>query len=168
MTTPDIFDLVYDFNDKAGLIEAGYDDFRESAFQVEEAIENFSLESVRTKLENSHPYYSQYPSYEPATAKDVARALLLHCTKPVDGSTYSITDVDRLDKACDAIIFAIGSMAKLGLSPEQMRQALDTVAKANLAKLSMPKDEHGKLMKPVDWEQYAPEVQLQAILEQRQ
>ena len=165
MTTPDIFDLVYDFNDKAGLIEAGYDDFRESAFQVEEAIENFSLESVRTKLENSHPYYSQCPSYEPATAKDVARALLLHCTKPVDGSTYSITDVDRLDKACDAIIFAIGSMAKLGLSPEQMRQALDIVAKANLAKLSMPKDEYGKLTKNPDF--IGPEKELQKLLDER-
>ena len=58
-------------------------------------------------------------------------------------------------------------MTKLGLSPEQMRQALDTVANANLAKLSMPKDEHGKLMKPVDWEQYAPEKELQLILDKR-
>ena len=58
-------------------------------------------------------------------------------------------------------------MAKLGLSPEQMRQALDIVAKANLAKLSMPKDEHGKLIKPANWEQYAPEAQLQALLNQQ-
>ena len=33
-------------------------------------------------------------------------------------------------------------------------------------KLSMPKDEHGKLMKPANF--VGPEIQLQTILEQRQ
>ena len=153
MTIPDIFDLVYDFNDKAGLIEAGYDDFRESAFQIEEALEGFNIAELSRNV-------TDY-SYSTDSAKELARYILTN-------ERFTGTDVDRLDKACDAIIFAIGSMAKLGLSPEQMRQALDIIANANLAKLSMPKDEHGKLMKPADWEQYAPEVQLQAILEQRQ
>ena len=153
MTTPDIFDLVYDFNDKAGLIKAGYSDFRESAFQIEEALEGFNIAELSRNITDY-----RYPT---DSAKELARYILAD-------ERFTGTDVDRLDKACDAIIFAIGSMAKLGLSPEQMRQALDTVANANRAKLSMPKDEHGKLMKPVDWEQYAPEVQLQAILEQRQ
>ena len=58
-------------------------------------------------------------------------------------------------------------MAKLGLSPEQMRQALDIVANANLAKLSNIKiDSSGKLLKDSNF--IGPEVQLQAILEQRQ
>ena len=153
MTTPDIFDLVYDFNDKAGLIKAGYSDFRESAFQIEEALEGFNIAELSRNITDY-----RYPT---DSAKELARYILAD-------ERFTGTDVDRLDKACDAIIFAIGSMAKLGLSSEQMRQALDIVANANLAKLSMPKDEHGKLMKPVDWEQYAPEVQLQAILEQRQ
>lgn len=152
MTTLDIFDLVYDFNDKAGLIKAGYDDFRESAFQIEEALEGFNIAELSRNV-------TDY-SYSTDSAKELARYILTN-------ERFTGTDVDRLDKACDAIIFAIGSMAKLGLSPEQMRQALDIVAKANLAKLSMPKDEHGKLTKPTNWEQYAPEAQLQALLNQQ-
>ena len=152
MTTLDIFDLVYDFNDKAGLIEAGYDDFRESAFQIEEALEGFNIVELSRNI-------TDY-SYSTDSAKELARYILTN-------ERFTGTDVDRLDKACDAIIFAVGSMAKLGLSPEQMRQALDIVAKANLAKLSMPKDEHGKLIKPANWEQYAPEAQLQALLNQQ-
>ena len=35
----------------------------------------------------------------------------------------------------------------------------------NKTELSMPKDEHGKLTKPADWEQYAPEKELQLILD---
>ena len=76
-----------------------------------------------------------------------------------------ITDVDRLDKAIDAIVFAIGSIAKLGLSPAQITRAIDVVTEANLQKLSMPKDEHGKLMKPKGF--VGPEAKLQAILDER-
>lgn len=150
MTTLDIFDLVYDFNDKAGLIKAGYDDFRESAFQIEEALEGFNIAELSRNV-------TDY-SYSTDSAKELARYIL-------NNERFTGTDVDRLDKACDAIIFAIGSMAKLGLSPEQMRQALDIVAKANLAKLSMPKDEHGKLIKPANF--VGPEAQLQALLNQQ-
>ncbi len=152
MTTLDIFDLVYDFNDKAGLIKAGYDDFRESAFQIEEALEGFNIAELSRNV-------TDY-SYSTDSTKELARYILTN-------ERFTGTDVDRLDKACDAIIFAIGSMAKLGLSPEQMRQALDIIANANLAKLSMPKDEYGKLIKPANWEQYAPEAQLQALLNQQ-
>ena len=35
----------------------------------------------------------------------------------------------------------------------------------NKTELSMPKDEFGKLTKPADWEQYAPETKLQALLD---
>ena len=152
--TPDIFDLVYYFNDKAGLIEAGYDDFRESAFQVEEAIEGLDLHELALFLHG--PEYTGE-----VTSKVLSRSIIAACY-----TKQPVPDVDRLDKACDAIIFAIGSMAKLGLSPEQMRQALDIVAKANLAKLSMPKDEHGKLIKPANF--VGPEVQLQTLLNQQQ
>lgn len=150
MTTLDIFDLVYDFNDKAGLIKAGYDDFRESAFQIEEALEGFNIAELSRNVTDCR--------YSTDSAKELARYILTN-------ECFTGTDVDRLDKACDAIIFAIGSMAKLGLSPEQMRQALDIVAKANLAKLSMPKDEHGKLIKPTNF--VGPEAQLQALLNQQ-
>lgn len=152
MTTPDVFDLVYDFNDKAGLIKAGYSDSRESAFQIEEALEGFNIAELSRNITDYR--------YSTDSAKELARYILTD-------ECFIGTDVDRLDKACDAIIFAVGSMAKLGLSPEQMRQALDIVVKANLAKLSMPKDEYGKLTKPTDWEQYAPEKELQLILDKR-
>ena len=151
MTTLDIFDLVYDFNDKAGLIKAGYDDFRESAFQIEEALEGFNI----AELSNNVTDYS----YSTDSAKELARYIVMH-------ERFTGTNVDRLDKACDAIIFAIGSMAKLGLSPEQMRQALDIVAKANLAKLSNIKiDSSGKLLKDSNF--IGPEERLQKILNER-
>ena len=151
MTTLDIFDLVYDFNDKAGLIKAGYDDFRESAFQIEEALEGFNIVELSRNI-------TDY-SYSTDSAKELARYILTN-------ERFTGTDVDRLDKACDAIIFAIGSMAKLGLSPEQMRQALDIVAKANLAKLSNIKiDSSGKLLKDSNF--IGPEERLQKILNER-
>ena len=151
MTTPDIFDLVYDFNSKAGLLEAGYDDFRESAFQIEEALEGFNIAELSRNI-------TDY-SYSTDSAKELARYILTN-------ERFTGTNVDRLDKACDAIIFAIGSMAKLGLSPEQMRQALDIVAKANLAKLSNIKiDSSGKLLKDSSFT--GPEAQLQTLLNQQ-
>ena len=151
MTIPDIFDLVYDFNDKAGLIKAGYDDFRESAFQIEEALEGFNIAELSRNV-------TDY-SYSTDSAKELARYILTN-------ERFTGTDVDRLDKACDAIIFAIGSMAKLGLSPEQMRQALDIVANANLAKLSNIKiDSSGKLLKDSSF--IGPEERLQEILNER-
>ena len=154
MTTPDVFDLVYDFNDKAGLLEAGYSDFRESAFQIEEALEGHDLYELALFLHG--------PEYDgDVTAKALSRSIVGACY-----TKHQIPDVDRLDKACDAIIFAIGSMAKLGLPPEQMRQALDIVAKANLAKLSNIKiDSSGKLLKDSSF--IGPEAQLQALLNQQ-
>ena len=77
----------------------------------------------------------------------------------------SISDVDRLDKACDAVVFAVGSMAKLGLNAQQITKALNIVMKANNQKLSMPKDEHGRLMKPDSF--VGPEAELQKLLDER-
>ena len=151
MTTPDVFDLVYDFNDKAGLIKAGYSDSRESAFQIEEALEGFNIAELSRNITDYR--------YSTDSAKELARYILTD-------ECFIGTDVERLDKACDAIIFAIGSMAKLGLSPEQMRQALDIVVKANLAKLSNIKiDSSGKLLKDSNF--IGPEERLQEILNER-
>ena len=83
----------------------------------------------------------------------------------MDSKPTNIPDVDRLDKACDAVVFAIGSMAKLGLTPAQIIEAMNIVTEANLQKLSMPKDEHGKLTKPANF--VGPETKLQAILDKR-
>jgi predicted HAD superfamily Cof-like phosphohydrolase len=74
-----------------------------------------------------------------------------------------VSDVDRLDKACDAVVYAIGSIAKLGLDHHGITKALNIVNAANKAKLGMPRDEHGKLLKPDNF--VGPEAQLQELLD---
>jgi hypothetical protein len=140
-----IIEQVYDFNQQAGLLGKGYSDTLESAFQIEEALEGFNI----------YPLAERFGC--DAEPKLMARAFM----SEVDGE---LSDVDRLDKACDAVIFALGSMAKLGLTPSQIERALSTVTAANLQKLGMPRDEKGKLMKPDNY--IGPEAALQQILEE--
>lgn len=150
---------IYDFNLKAGLLEKGYDDFLESSFQIEEALEGFnSLEHLGKLLTKDDSYCGTSP-------KELSR-IIVAATLDKELSGYEdITDVDRLDKACDAVVFAVGSMAKLGLNPNQITRALNAVMNSNLAKLSMPKDSYGKLTKPDDF--IGPESKLQKILDER-
>ncbi len=75
-----------------------------------------------------------------------------------------IPDVDRFDKAIDAIYFAIGSMHKLGLSPYQIVEGIQVVHEANIAK-SGEKDSNGKVIKTNDF--LEPEPRLQEILDKR-
>ena len=131
----------------AGNAAKPYDDFLESSFQIEEALEGYEIEYGFT--------------VDLDTPKEMSRTIV-RAQGPFIG-----TDVDRLDKAIDAIVFAVGSIAKLGLTPPQIREAIEIVTTANLQKISMPKDEFGKLTKPADWEQYAPETKLQELLDRR-
>lgn len=149
---PNFIQEIYDFNKQAGLLEKGYDDFLESSFQIEEALEGFNLITLTSILSPNDKYL--HP-------KELSRIILNKV-----GESANISDVDRLDKAIDAIIFAVGSIAKLKLTPEQIVRAISVVTNANLQKLSMPKDEFGKLTKPVDF--VGPEVELQKILDERQ
>ena len=156
----DPIELIYQFNHDAGLVQRGYDDFLESSFQIEEALEGFKdnqLLGVLVHSSNTTP--SGQDPYKP---KNVARAIVHLASSR--GQQDPIPDVERLDKACDSVVFAIGSMTKLGLNVEQIKRALNAVMKANMAKLSMPKDEFGKLMKPADF--VGPEAALQAILDE--
>jgi predicted HAD superfamily Cof-like phosphohydrolase len=146
---------IYRFNQQAGLLENGYNDFLESSFQIEEALEKFNLSSLCDTL---------YMPIE-SSPKEVSREILRLAISNIDNSFTGLADVDRLDKACDAVVFAVGSMAKLGLNPQQITKALNVVMKANFQKLSMPKDEHGKLTKPSDFT--GPEADLQKILDER-
>ena len=141
---------ICDFNKQAGLLEKGYNDFLESSFQIEEALEGFPFIGAKVSMEVTTAH----------SAKDISREFLNQL------GTCHLNDVDRLDKAIDAIVFAVGSIAKLGLTPEQISRAISVVTNANLQKLSMPKDEFGKLTKPVDF--VGPEVELQKILDERQ
>ena len=146
-------DQIYDFNSQAGLLTQPYSDFLESSFQVEEALEGFDVSRISSDF-FSEPFTTDSP-------KVLARRLLI-CEKFRD---TQLSDVDRLDKACDAIVFAFGSIFKLGLTPDQASRAVSAVMSANLAKLSMPKDSFGKLTKPADFE--GPEPILQSILDER-
>ena len=143
--TVDHIDAIYQFNEQAGLLEQGYNDFSESAYQIEEALEGYEI---------AHGFTVHLD-----TPKEMSRTIV-RAQGPFIG-----TDVDRLDKAIDAIVFAVGSIAKLGLTPPQIREAIEIVTTANLQKLSMPKDEFGKLTKPVDF--VGPETKLQELLDRR-
>jgi predicted HAD superfamily Cof-like phosphohydrolase len=143
---------IVQFNHDADLVKSGYSDFLESSFQIEEALEGLG----------DTMFFAPKIGLEPeASCKEIARAIIQDCI--AEGEVVS--DVDRLDKACDAVVFAIGSMTKLGLNAQQITQALNIVMDANQAKLKCPKDEHGKLTKPADFPN--PEPRLQELLNSR-
>ena len=165
---------IHEFNSQAGLLDKPYNDFLESSFQIEEALEGFDLRKLWSKLNgftNEVTTISLQTDELKTTikAKDIARAILYdYVATDSDIAELQVdylSDVERLDKACDAIVFAFGSIFKLGLDPEQASRAVSIVMSANLAKLSMPKDEFGKLTKPADF--VGPETQLQSILDER-
>lgn len=153
---PSFIEQIYTFNKSAGLLDKPYSDFLESSFQIEEALEGFSGLSVLQNLLIEEPI----DGYSKAKAKDLSRAIVT-----LVNQDDVLLDVDRLDKACDAVVFAFGSMFKLGLTPEQAARAVSVVMSANQAKLSMPKDAHGKLTKPAGF--VGPEPALQRILDER-
>ena len=145
---------IYDFNRHNGLLVNGYDDFLESSFQIEEALEGFDLNSF---ADTDIPFDEDEDG-----PKELSRQIVKIA---MNSGNESIEDVDRLDKACDAIVFAVGSIAKLGLKPAQIHEALNIVMDANLAKSGCPKDAEGKLLKPDNFPN--PEPRLQALLDLR-
>lgn len=144
---------IYKFNQEAGLLEQGYSDERECAFPIEEALEGFDLHTLDTTVfGNDHDSREVSPKLISRQIIQLADADELH-------------DVDRLDKHLDTIVFAFGSIFKLGLNPQQAMKALGVVMKANMQKLHAGKDEYGKQRKP---ESFAgPEAELQKILDER-
>ena len=148
-----VLESIQTFNEKAGLL-TGYNEAREASYLIEEALEGFDLTLLKSKL-FPHDTEAQVTSY---TAKDCGRQIARLATlKP-----FSMTSVDKVDKACDAIVFAVGSMFKLGLTVEQVVQALTIVTEANLTKLGGTIDSAGKLTKPEAF--IPPEEQLLALL----
>ena len=153
----DFVERIYDFNKDNGLFEKGYDDFLESSFQIEEALEGFTdLPELAKVLSRS-----DIITVKSDSPKDLSRAIVALASTECD----DISDVERLDKACDAVVYAIGSMAKLGLTTKQIHQAINIVMDANRAKTGCPKDEHGKLMKPSNFPE--PQPSLQELLDAR-
>ena len=161
----DFVQRIYDFNKDNDLLEKGYTDYLESSFQIEEALEGFThlqdLANILTDEEQEDRVRDN------STPKNISRAIVQLAKEgsyDID-STFRIPDVDRLDKACDAIVFAVGSIAKLGLTPTKIHEALNIVMDANLAKSGCPKDTEGKLLKPDNFPN--PEPRLQMLLDLR-
>ena len=128
--------IIREFNAKAGLLRRGYHARLEASFQIEEAIEGFPLSHVVIALDPVQ--------YTPcSTAKDLSRKILEHVDQDV-----RIKLVEAIDKAADAIVFAYGSLFKLGLSVQQAEDMVAIVAASVMEKVSAPVDEHGKLTKP--------------------
>ena len=147
-------DEIYEFNKLAGLLDQPLDDYREASFIIEEALEGFDLQMLAHFL-HSDP-----------TPKAVARSIVTYCRDSQSGIyPTELTDVERLDKAVDAAVFAFGYMFKLGLTPEQASRAMSIVMAANKQKLTMPRDSFGKLMKNPNFT--GPEAKLQRLLEER-
>lgn len=148
---------IYKFNkeckrpDGSCLLDQGYDDLKEAAFSIEEMLEGFNTDVLHKLL---------LMDGEENSPKTISRKIIWH----TNGS--DMTDVDRLDKHLDSIIYNFGSIFKLGLSPQQALRALSIVCEANLQKLSAGQDEHGKQRKPEGF--VPPEEKLQAILDERQ
>ena len=160
-STTNFVQRIYDFNRDAGLLDKPYDDFLETSFQIEEALEGFSNLPHLAKQVLVEDAVTGYDAYTP---KEVARAIVA-LARTDDEVPEILPDVARLDKHIDSMVFDIGALAKLGLTPEQMIRAINVVMDANQAKLGCPKDSHGKLTKPADFPN--PEPRLQAILDER-
>ncbi len=139
---------------KAGNTAKPYNDFLQSAFQVEEALEGFDLVLLATEI-------APRKEGEEITSKTLSREIL----KMADAHKMELTDVERLDKHIDSIIYNIGSLASMGLTPQDINNAILVVNRKNMQKLGMPRDELGKLMKPADF--VGPEPELLKILQAR-
>ena len=151
----DFVTSIHEFNKLAGLLDQPLDDYREASFIIEEALEGFDLQKL------AHFLHS-----DGQTPKTVARSIVTYCRESQSGMYPTVlTNVERLDKAVDAAVFAFGYMFKLGLTPEQASRAMSIVMAANKQKLTMPRDSFGKLMKPGNFT--GPEAKLQHLLEER-
>jgi len=149
---------IYKFNKEAGLLEKGYYDAQESAYPIEEMLEGFEdIQSIAFMLKMDRKYPSD--ANEVNHPKEVSRELVKLA------GNFVGTDVDRLDKHLDAIVFNFGSIFKLGLTPQEAMNALNIVMQANMQKLKVGQDEMGKQMKPEDF--VGPEEQLQKLLDKR-
>ena len=74
--------------------------------------------------------------------------------------------VAMFDALLDLDFVRIGTLGKMGISPLTQVEGYEAVLRANESK-SSTKNAAGKITKPADWEQYAPEKELQLILDKR-
>ena len=165
----EIVEGICNINEKVWGNHAGsYDDRKEAAYQIEEALEGFDDNNFDAMAEEIHDLVVN-EQHRNMTATEFSRVLVENSGYWPEGwdntDPQGIPDVDRFDKALDAIYFAIGSMHKLGLTPHQIVEGLQVVHSANLAKTG-DKDSEGKVIKPTDF--VPPEDKLQLILNARE
>lgn len=143
-------DLIYEFNQKAGLLDNGYNAQLEASMAIEESLEDLrDLHVLATSFGTSN-----------AEPKHLARII----TGLAHNGTAEIPRVAAFDKHLDNLVINYGSLFKMGLSIDQVSRGLTAVMQANLTKLGMTRDEKGKLMKPDGF--VGPEAALQQILEE--
>lgn len=147
---------IYDFNNKMDLLGKGMDSFMETAYILEEAIEGY--EDVFNMPED--------PNAPVVSARDWALGFLNQVKEAKEARNLPMpSEVEEADKAIDGVVFNIGKLAKMNLTPEQIERMFSIVSGCNMAKLDGPKDELGKQLKPEGWT--GPEAELQKILDER-
>ena len=159
--------LIYKFNKEAGLLEAGYNHLREPAFLIEEAIESFNTPEYLYSLltGEAETFMDDIKDESP---KELSRAII-RAVYSEDLSGCQISDLEIFDKHIDAFVYTVGSMAKLGLSPQQIEAGIAVVMHSNFKKIGSKKDSEGKQLKPDNWAEIEAEQvrRLQAILDKR-
>lgn len=143
------FKLIYKFNNEAELLANGYNDKLESAFLIEEALEEFDVSAIIGAMKPEfQDIFANSKDNNPNKPKDVARFLVSLAYQNED-----IAPRKRLDKQIDALVYAAGGIMKLGLSAQLAQEAVNTVMSANMKKIGAGRDEQGKQLKPDNWEE---------------
>lgn len=158
---------IIDFNVKAGFIDetknfTNFNDFKESAYLVEEALEPYGVSYIAHLfgIDKSHEVYLKNPQ------RSVAKALIAHTES--DYVNNAPSKVELVDKYLDAIVYAVGALGKMGLTHQDITAGLNIVTEANLRKTINPiYDDEDKLLKPDDWHRFDPEVKLLNLIEKR-
>jgi len=154
---------IYDFNSKAGLLEGDMDAFKELAYVLEESFEGYE-EAYNTQDQDGNRFKPGDKEYPKARQLGLSLANSIRDSFTRTGLPLP-SEVQEVDKSVDAVVFHIGKLAKMGLSPAQIEEIFSVVSGCNMAKLSGPKDGLGKQLKPDGWT--GPEDALQGILDKR-
>ena len=141
---------IVSFNEKAGLLKNPFEDKKESAYLIEEALESFDV-SYLGRLICLDPSKIDSP-------KEVARGLIAN-TLPLK---EPLAKEHIVDKYLDAVVFPIGALAKMGLTHQDITHLLNVVTDCNMKKLTVGTDSEGKQLKPDDW--VGPEEKIKAYL----
>ena len=105
---------IYKFNKEAGLLESGYNHSRETAYLIEEVIESFPQYKI-DELAN-RVQMNSLVTISNVSQKDLSRLLI----NLIIDKENPPSDLELFDKHIDAFVYTVGSMAKLGLSPQQI------------------------------------------------